>query len=347
MPSDSSSQSAIDALIAKVAPYKGMLSECGWAYLINDTNNFLSYLCGGAKWSDQQRQQAAEVIRQRHNVLAARGIAYCKFVIPEKGIVYPEYLPAEIRALLSPEPRPAQLLQADCPNAVLYLDCAMLDAKPIAHIYFRADSHPNWLGAWFVYRSIFHRLQAENLIGAQKAIDLREMDGAVASYDGDLMTQVPQVERELFALRYGHTIPRYGFEMAISLSIRDDCKRAFAVEAPEIYREWYSTRETLAYERADKAGPRAVIFRDSTFDRGVVELLAQHFSRSVFVWHQGQVDRDVIDREAPDLVIHAMAERFLSSYPSTSPFIRVSGVPEGGPPAGNEWWRPSGRAQPA
>jgi hypothetical protein len=48
----------------------------------------------------------------------------------------------------------------------------------------------------------------------------------------------------------------------------------------------------------------------------VHELLAQHFSRIVFVWREGAVFEEIIRFEQPNVVVHMMAERFVSRYPS-------------------------------
>ena len=76
------------------------------------------------------------------------------------------------------------------------------------------------------------------------------------------------------------------------------------------------------YENVDKQGLRAVIFRDLTLDF-CHDLIAQHFSRTVFVWHQGLIYDEVLEAEKPDVVLHIMAERFATSYPS---FPAISSV---------------------
>jgi hypothetical protein len=105
----------------------------------------------------------------------------------------------------------------------------------------------------------------------------------------------------------------HGIDILVSLTLPGPMRQARRVETPSEYSSWFQNRETIVYENQRADLPRAVIFRDST-SQFVVDLLAQHFSRSVFVWHQGQVVKDVVERERPDVVIHAMAERFVTPY---------------------------------
>jgi len=81
------------------------------------------------------------------------------------------------------------------------------------------------------------------------------------------------------------------------------------------YLDQYFKREVLVFESGDESLPTAVIFRDSTSDF-THQLIAQHFRRSVFIWHEGGVLDEVIEREQPDFVLHIMAERFVSAYGS-------------------------------
>ncbi len=72
----------LDAIEAMSAPSKAMISEYGWAYLINDSNDFLRVQFGMHHWTEEQRVRAASVIRQRVDTLSGRGVAYRKFIRP-------------------------------------------------------------------------------------------------------------------------------------------------------------------------------------------------------------------------------------------------------------------------
>lgn len=306
-------------------PSKALASEYGWAFLINDTNRFLESQFGTLGWTASDRARATATIRERRRRLGEAGIAYAKFIIPEKSVVYRQYLPACFAHLTQREDRPAVLMQTDNPGLVFYLDAFLQDAGSYGLTYFRGDTHTNWLGGWLVYWFVADWLRKTGVI-TSKLIEMKDLVPSVAGYDGDLITQVSPAENAAHAALWGMTRGQASFEWLLKLDLIMTPHSARRVDVPATYKDWFVSRETLVYERPDRAGPRAVIFRDSTFDRSH-ELLAQHFSRSVFVWHNGLVYKDLIEIEKPDVVIHAMAERFVIRYDTVPPFASIKDFP--------------------
>lgn len=295
---------------------KAIMSERGWAYLINDGNGFMPVLYGERGWTPEARAGAARVIAGRLAYLATVPARYAKFIVPEKAVVYPEYLPAVFSHLAQTEERPALMLQADHPGVVHYFGGMLADAKSFGDVYFRGDSHVTWRGGWLMYDAIAAWLQQAGLLHGP-AIPFGALTASMAWYDGDLYTQVPPDERSRFDAAWGKLRGEYALEVLPKFDLPPERCQAVPVEPPAEYRDWFPRRELLAYQRSDGAGPRAVIFRDSTLHT-TCRLLAQHFSRSVFIWHGGHVFHEVIERERPDVVLHVMAERFVT---------RCDGVP--------------------
>jgi hypothetical protein len=305
--------SVIDEIEKMAGPSKAIFSEFGWAYLVNDSNEFLRVQFNERNWDVSDRAYAAKVIKQRKEYLLDQGAIYRKFIIPEKSVIYREYLPRAMENLNPAKLRPAHMMAEDSPDTVSYLESYLIDARSYGLLYFRGDTHTNWLGGWFVYRYIVDNLSRIGLLTHQKPFDFRDLVPSVASYNGDLSVQVDRDARAEFDRVWGFTTAEHGFEVAMRYELNSALRVAQTVEVPSEYQEWFNGRETFVYERSDKKGLKAVIFRDSTFDF-CHEYLAQHFSRSVFIWHQGQVYVEVIEREQPDVVIHVMAERFIVSY---------------------------------
>ncbi len=313
----------IGLLERMIAPSKALLSEFGWMFLANDTNDFLHVQFDGIAWTNENRARASDVIRTRLTRLAADGISYFKFIIPEKSVVYREYLPKAVQNLASTKQRPAQMLSEDNPEIVHYLDEYLTDAKSYGLVYFRGDSHTNWLGAWFVYRYIIELLRRQlGPVITEQPLTLADLTPTIATYDGDLWAQANEEFKQVNTDVLGFTSAKYGFELTVSLGLLAHQRRATRVDTPLEYVEWFTSRETFVFERADGVGPRAVIFRDSTLDL-CLELIAEHFSRCVFVWHNGLVYDEIIAREKPHIVLHAMAERFTTRYLVFPTFAQV------------------------
>ena len=87
-------------------------------------------------------------------------------------------------------------------------------------------------------------------------------------------------------------------------------RRAKLIEPADLH-EGYEVARVVT-EIPDVRLPRAVIFRDS-FMSGMVPFLSEHFSRAVYLW-QNDVDRDLVLRERPNLVIFEIVGRRLQTY---------------------------------
>ncbi|UJW85854.1 sulfotransferase [Devosia sp. SL43] len=299
---------------------KALLSEHGWCFLANDSNNFLEYLFGTRNWSSEESIKSLDIISKRITQLKQAGIIYQKYIVPEKAVVYREYLPRSVEALQISDLRPAFILAGHESGVVRYLYKEADDAKSLGQTYFKGDSHTNWLGAWAVYRQIAEGLGHDGLL-QDRPIDLADLRPELASYDGDLFSQLPAQILSEWKRRWQFRLAQEAMETTIKYELRDGRRCAVAVPVPQQFDTWFTGRQTLAYERPDGRGLRAVIFRDSTADF-FTDYLAQHFSRSVFIWQGGQIFDDVIEIERPDLVIHVMAERFVSHYPKFLPTTR-------------------------
>jgi hypothetical protein len=313
---------SIDDFETMLHPNKAFISEFGWLYLANDTNRFLQVQYGERKWNQEELELANETIERSHTLIESSGIGHLIFIIPEKSIVYSEYLPKLFNKKTISLERPANILSKQYPKAVYYLEDYLKDVKSYGLTYFRGDTHTNWLGSWFVYKFIIDTISNYGLAMHQKIINLSGLTPSHAAYDGDLFPHLASQIKQEYDSVWGYTNGLSAFEYLIKLDIPESARRAYKVEVPNEYKDWFDTRETLVYERPDGVGKKAVIFRDSTLDHAV-DLIAQHFSRSVFIWHKGFVYDEVIEMEKPDIVLHVMAERFVTDYTKFSSIASI------------------------
>ncbi len=301
---------------------KGMLSEYGWIFLINDAGDYLDYAFGKEKWSDEDISKAINIFKKREIFIQEKKTKYIKLIIPEKIAVYSEYLPKILTDTPLNETRPAVILAKHIEN-VFYLDRYLIDLKPYGRLYFRSDTHTNWLGAYFIYVLMWEKLGSMDMnIG--NVISLKDLKPSIAKYCGDLYTQMKSEMMDDL-----HSVwKNYNLDDALAYDIKyalpDTLIKTRLCELDEFYEKYTGHRPVLVYEHEDTTLPTCVVFRDSTADN-IVDLLAQHFSRSVFIWKEGNVFEEIVDREKPDIIIHLMAERFVSDYPTKKvPFVTQS-----------------------
>ncbi|WP_309644066.1 hypothetical protein [Phenylobacterium sp.] len=299
---------------------KALIAPGGWVFLVNDTHDFLSWQFGLKRWSRAERDRVAATLAERRRLIAPA--PYLMFISPEKSVAYREWLPLGLDRLRLSRRRPAVLLAAMAPQAVRYLAHAFEPLKRFGLLYFRGDTHVNWLGAYHLYRLAIEAAR-EAGISTPPAKTYGEMRAWIAGMEGDVYVQIDEGQKAEFEAEARHGRARGTMlELTIALSVRDDELKARTIEIPQDYAEVFDGRELIIKEQDDKTLPTAVVFRDSTATLSI-DFLAEHFSRSVYVWHEGDVIADFIEREKPDVVLHFVAERFLAAYPSTQPLSRL------------------------
>lgn len=309
---------------SKLSASKVLKGKWGWLYLKDDTNSFLEYQFGLKRWSSENINSAKNLLQKRAQYLEKRRALYHKFIVPEKSTVYFENLPDDIR-LSAPASdihhgRPAQELSKL--QTVTYLNDVLQEGKLFDQVYFKGDSHPNFIGSYLIYRAIVRRLRA---LGFDiPMIELDQIGIDVIAYNGDLFDQAEPEFQTSLKLENPLGNYRWGYEIVKRISVDLPAHNMTREQISADYSRWFG-RPTEVISRNAPNLPRAVIFRDST-SQFLVDLLAYSFSSCTFIWHGGYVIEDVIERENPDVVIHIQAERFLANLPFLSPTYAISDI---------------------
>lgn len=323
---DTGSDQVLDYVKRVTQTEKSMLSEHGWVFLINDSSKFMDYAFGNAQWTPEQADRASSTLMTRSQLLAELGADYFKFIVPEKAVVYSEYLPKVFSRCNMNENRPAKLLEGKQLPFVYYFESLLKDVRSLGQVYFRGDTHTNWFGAFFLYQAIVgainDRISNKSGFKTSPPFALSQFRPFLASYGGDIFTQLDKESRAIFDGAWQQLNLGDKLEHLVGYELRAEYQKAKRLEVESDYLTNLGERETFRFSHPNKALPRAVIFRDSTADY-LVEPLSQHFSESLFIWHKGFAYGDVVERERPDVVLHVMAERFLTQYTEVLPLANL------------------------
>lgn len=296
-------------------PGKALAAPGGWVFLINDTNDFLPWQFGLKRWTRQEKSKVGTTLRERFAALAPR--PYLMFITPEKSVAYQEYLPLGLPGLTADPARPATWMARQFPGQVHYLQPWFERMKRLGFIYFRGDSHVNWLGGYLLYRHVVETMETAGL-KTRDAIGFSDLLPELAGFEGDVFVQLDETQKLTFAKDADYARWRAMLELTLKYNIHPDKVRARAVPVSQAAKAKFHGRDLAIYETDNADLPRAVVFRDSTATESI-RFLAEHFSRSVYVWHDGDVLADIIAREQPDIILHFVAERFLATYPGALP----------------------------
>jgi hypothetical protein len=288
---------------------KLVVGRQGWLFY-GDRDAIRQYR-GVAPLGDRALARWTRVLEERRDWLAARGIAFLLVLVPDKHIVYGEYMPDSL-----PRSEGARALEQLAGHLRLHSTVPVLDlraaieaAKAEARIYHRTDSHWNDLGAYAAYRAI-----------------LRKLGETVPALAAAEPVAVGRNERDA---------PGMGLASIVGLQsiLREQVLEAPALRArsrikPE-HRSGYERRVErllpIAHGVDDPALPRAVMFRDS-FANALIPYLSENFSRILYVWNR-DVDPRVGTIEQPDVVIQEVVGRFLVRPPRGIAELAREGAP--------------------
>ena len=300
-------------------PGKALPAPGGWVYLVNDTNDFLSWQFGLKRWTPAEARAVRQTLQAR--LAALPPTPYRMFVTPEKSVVYREWLPEGLDRLRNAADRPALQMAAAAPAAVHYLAPWFERMKRLGFVYFRGDTHVSWLGAYLLYRYVMETI-AQTGVATTPPIAYSDLLPELAGFEGDVYAQLDEADRAAFAADAGYAQWRNMLELGLLYRLHPDTARARRVRLADDYLPGFRGRELVAFETGDSTLPRAVVFRDSTATE-VMPFLSEHFARVVYAWHDGDVLAEILDRERPDIVLHFVAERFLATYPDMPPINRL------------------------
>ena len=269
----------------------------GWLFFSGGL--MIDDVMGNRPFSEAELDQWRELISQRHDWLAQRGIRYLFVIPPDKHTIYPEHLPNWLATAARPPRRLEQFVnymkaRSDLP--ILDLRETLLAEKKNARVYLQTDTHWNERGAFAAYRRIVEKLAYMGMPVVPldtSAFQPRATDLPA----GDLARMLG---REAFLSEKGEFV----------LDARPPLAPLRPRMGENLRKKWIPGTEPQVTENPEKTG-RVVVFRDS-FASSLMKFLGCNFNRVVYLWQQNW-DKGLIEREKPDVVIDEMLERILIS----------------------------------
>jgi hypothetical protein len=135
---------------------KVLYGKDGWLFLTNDTNESLGYLTGHQPVKESIVDLWVERISQRNTDCDAYGIKCFHMIVPEKEVVYRDYLPDGLA--ISPDRPVVKLMEAleeVSIKRVLYPDYEKCENRMEQLVYSKGDTHWTHDGAYFAVKELF------------------------------------------------------------------------------------------------------------------------------------------------------------------------------------------------
>ena len=268
---------------------KVLIGKDGWLYLIRDSNDVIGQQTGRVHLSEPARQEWKRVLRRRVEATERAGTRWFTVVVPDKEIVYPEYLPDEI------EPTPTRPVHeildiaASVGAPVAYALPLLQEAKRSFSLYPRTDSHWSYRGSYVVYRLICELAEESGyslpILGED---EIEWSEPVIAGGLGGKM-HPPQLSPIAWA-----QLPAHASRLIFDNQIINHGR-------------------VVIFEQEAAEGGTCLLFGES-FAQHLVLFLKESFRRLVYV-HTSMLVDEIIEIEKPEVVVNLPVERFLIKVP--------------------------------
>ncbi len=284
-----------------------VLGKDGWLFMARQEKglNSVDYYRNLRPLRVEELEQWKQILEERQQWLAARGIHYVFLIAPNKHTIYGEFMPDEMGKCSSRSrlDQLADYLKAHSSVPLLDIRQALINAKKNYPVYSRTDSHWNDYGAYIAHREIIAGLAGlfKEDFGHAKPLPLSRFKIAYKEKAGGDLAAMLALQETV----YGEKILR--LRASPPLKARGQDKK----KLPRL--KGFVRQSINKCENAPL--PNIVMVHDSFYSR-LRPFLSEHFSRILYIWDWDMnFYPEVMEKESPKLLIDEMAERFLLEPP--------------------------------
>lgn len=284
-----------------------LVGKDGWLFLCNDSNDAIGQYTGKVKLTHYTLDHYTKHYRNIQENYRNQEIHYMLTIVPGKESLYAEFLPESVINIAD-----VTVKEQFIKTISSQLDIAILDLMPVlqanksrGQLYYKNDSHWNFLGA---------------MIASKKIIDdLRDYFPEIPEFNEAFFTLIEANEGicdlntktrlDYIDGKYIENNKPYDISLAsCAVGLQYDGKSIEILEHP--YKTLSKTRPTQLFKNEQiKNSPRAIIIRDSFADK-MIPFLTEYFSECLFVWAR-YVDNSIVESFKPDIIIEEVVDRFL------------------------------------
>jgi alginate O-acetyltransferase complex protein AlgJ len=272
---------------------KVLIGKDGWLYLVRDSNDVIGQQTGRVHLSEQARQEWRRVLLRRSEATERVGTRWFTVVVPDKEIVYPEYLPDEIVPAAGRPVHEILDIAASVGAPVTYALPLLQEAKKSFSLYPRTDSHWSYRGSYVVYRLLCELVEESGYPVPVLGEDEIEWSEPVVPGGLGGKMHPPQTSPLAWARLPAHS-SRLIFDNQI-----------------------INHGRVVVFEQEAAGDATCVLFGES-FAQHLVLFLKESFRRLVYV-HTSMLVDEIIEIEQPEVVVNLPVERFLIKVPDDTP----------------------------
>ena len=276
-------------------PDKLVIGKEGWLFRKEGNDIYR----GVDQFTEKDLESILLELESRKKYIESKGAKYYFVIAPLKQNIYPEFLP-DYLAKVNPKTQTERLvayLETHSDLDILNLNDSLLQFKNQADhpLFYKTDNHWNPYGAFkacqYMLRHIsrdFPNLQPIN----EEEYDIHWQD----SY-GRILAYWLKMQEE-----FREILPVITYEGQYSTT---------SVQKPYLHPHSFSDEKEYcrAFFSTDSLAPSMMMVRES-FGKEVVPIFSKYFSESIYIFDawQHQLNREIFDREQPDIYIQLVYE---------------------------------------
>lgn len=290
-----------------------LIGRDGWLFF--QTDDVIRNYRGTDLFSKNELERWRQVLTERRDWLAKRGIQYLFVIAPNKHSVYPEQMPRAIHRV-STNSRLVQLtdyMKRQSDVTVLNLLDPLVRSKSEQRVFHKTDTHWNAYGAFIGAQEILERLKT--WYPAVRLPEIEDYDLVVHDCDVQSVKDVSSWIKMDLAVMLSSPIPYR--EKVIDLVPRRSSLNV-PVQLPGIPR----SQEDLVQHQTSENGkiPNVFVLHDS-YMMALAPFLAPHFRNVTYHWKNDFPAKE-IEKARPVVVIQQLVERrLMDQQPANPPLI--------------------------
>lgn len=287
----------MEKMFQKSSVSKVMFGDDGWLYY--SEKKIINDIQGEDYFSEEELLDWRKSLELKHDWFRERGIQYIYIVAPNKASIYPEYMPKYLRDTKK-ETRVDQLityLNKKSKYSVMDLRYSLLEAKSKEQVYYKTDTHWNYVGMYAAYYQILSNMKKTfpHLVPLEKN-NLYYEDFYLQ--DGGLTVMLGKTD--------------FKGEKAKKISINNTCVKKTSIDI-NVSNKNGAKEYILSTECVGKS-LKAVVFRDSFYTL-LLPFMAEHFGEGIYIrdYYDHSIIEKVMQKFKPDIVIEEVVERNLKN----------------------------------
>jgi len=277
---------SLNYFLFKETPMKDVIiGKEGWLYYDPKKNDGITMedFYGNVNYTPEKLKIIQTKLHNLNEFLKSKNTRFLFFITPNKNSIYPEYLPTNLSSKKASFTRYDQIKDILIRENIETIDLKSIFSEKIIqdknNLYYKTDSHWNYLGAYYGYKSIFDKLKIQS-----KDYTFHEK-----FHPGGDLAEMLSIDYLIFEKDY---------LSSTDILSQGECKSIYSKDS--------------FYCENNENSQRLVMFRDS-FSIWLVPYMKQHFSRSTYLWGTANIDLSIIEKEKVDIVIIQMVERHLDN----------------------------------